>query len=151
MPLLLRTVSMEQKVLAAEQEQVVNTRNTKSLPTTLEQRNESDSEQPPFSLTTNETVNAPPPTPSTPPLKRQESFLLSENQINLELNQSHLNNSSSSNDSIKSKKSQHSSPVSYQLDEMSNDAEGLVNLNFLGEKKFKNKKSEENKSFQHDY
>jgi hypothetical protein len=145
---------MEQKVLAAEKEQVVNTRNTKSLPTTLEQRNESESEQPPFSLTTNEPINPPPPTPSTPPLKRQESLLLSEHQINLEFSQSHLNNTSSSNDSIKSKKSQHSSPVSYQLDEMNNgnnDGEGLVNLNFLGEKKFKNKKSEENKSFQHDY
>jgi len=167
----LRTVSLEQRVLEAEegvqgnQTNNNNNNNMTHLPT-IEQRNESDGdgEAPTSSKSSKSPTNSPPPPlPPLPLLRQQESespssILLSENQINLEFKNGDMTRSmnhsaslSSSNDSIKSKKSSllHSSPVSYRLEDLKGEGnvDGLVNLNFLSN----TKKSEENRSYQHDY
>ena len=101
---------------------------------TIEQSNESDTD-----------VNE-----KSPQLKKQLSSrpgsVLSDNQINLDISQTH----STSSDSMKSKqsKSHNDSPVSYHLEDLKSVDGGLVNLNFLTNKHDKN--SHENKSFEDD-
>jgi hypothetical protein len=156
---------MEQRVLAEEGVQGNQINNNMTHLPTIEQRNESDVDEAQTSSQGSKSTQNPPPPPPLPLLRQQESespssILLSENQINLELKNGDLTQSnrsmnhsasSSSNDSIKSKKSSllQSSPVSYRLEDLNGEGnrDGLVNLNFLSN----TKKSEENRSYQHDY
>ena len=148
MPLLLRTQSMEESLLAEEAEQYQQSTRSTRMPT-IKQQDDSDEES-----SSNESKVKLPSAIST-------SSILNENDVNLELKSgneySQNRSTSSSNDSFKSKSSKKSSPkspvsyLSYQSSEANkgsdgNDGEGLVRLNY-----FDDVHAQDNKSFQKDF
>ena len=130
-PLLLRTESLEEKVLREQAElQHKNQLEQVNRMPTIEQQNESDAD-----------VNEKSPGPAN---DLSSSSILNANEVNLEFGKIG-GSASSSSDSIKSKKLD--SPVSYRSDqEASGSGEGLVNLHFTDE----NHNSQDNKSFVND-
>jgi hypothetical protein len=121
LPALLRTVSIQQEVLAEDLNDVT------ILPTIESDEESNDKQSNHYQVS-----------------HTNESSILNESQINLELKNS-SSSSSSSNDSIKSKKSKSSSstsppPVSYHIEKTNlkvgndnADPGGLVNINFLND------------------